>query len=77
MYTSTDGVVWSVPQLLVNSSTHSSIAYGQIIGPNSSHEAGQDATLVYAASPATVKGAHRDFISRSIRFRTDDTFGRW
>ena len=58
------------PQLLVNSSTHAEIAYGQVIGPNSSHEAGQDATLVYAASPATVKGAHRDFITRSIHFIT-------
>lgn len=72
LYTSTDGVVWSLPQLLVNSSTHVSIAYGQVIGPNSSHEAGQDATLVYAASPATVEGAHRDFITRSIRFMKSD-----
>ena len=70
LYTSKDGVGWSLPQLLVNSSTHAEIAYGQVIGPNSSHEAGQDATLVCAASPATVKGAHRDFITRSIHFIT-------
>jgi hypothetical protein len=47
--------------------------YGQVIGLNSSHSAGQDATLVYAADPPTVKGAHRDFITRSIHFiKTDD-----
>jgi hypothetical protein len=72
LFTSKDGVAWSQPQLLVNSSTHTAIAYGQIIGPNSSHEAGQEATLVYAASPATVKGAHRDFITRTIRFTKTD-----
>ena len=71
LYTSEDGVAWSPPQLLVNSSTHTGVAYGQIIGLDSSHEAGQIATLAYAANPATVKGAHRDFITRSIRFLQD------
>jgi hypothetical protein len=67
MYTSVDGVTWARPSLLVNSTTRS-VAYGQIIGDNSSHSAGQMATLVYAGNPPTVPGAHRDFITRTIRF---------
>ena len=67
MYTSTDGVAWSQASLLLNSTKHD-VAYGQVIGENSSHSAGKVATLVYAASPATVPGAHRDFVARTITF---------
>ena len=67
MYTSADGVSWGRPSLLVNSTVHD-IAYGQVIGADSSHEAGREATLVYAANPPTAPGAHRDFVTRAIRF---------
>ena len=66
-YTSTDGVVWGPPTLLLNASNHTA-SYPQVIGAASSHSAGQEATLVYAGNPPSVKGAHRDFITRTIRF---------
>ena len=41
---------------------------GQLDGVSSMHSAGKIATLVYPGSPPTVPCAHRDFITRSIRF---------
>ena len=65
--TSLDGVKWGNSSVLLQVGAGRSIAYGQVVGPTNMTQAGEVATLVYAAAPPT--GPYpRDFIARSIQF---------
>ena len=65
--TSTDGLDWASPQILLQTPTPRAIAYGQLIGVSNSSVSGRVSTLAYAAAPPT-GNKPRDFVYRNITF---------
>ena len=65
--TSTDGLTWDAPQVLLQVPAPRAIAYGQLIGAANSSVSGRVSTLAYAAAPPTGPKP-RDFVYREITF---------
>jgi len=65
--TSSDGLEWDNPQVLLQAPSPRAIAYGQLIGVSNSSVSGRVSTLAYAAAPPT-GDKPRDFVYREITF---------
>ena len=66
---SLDGLAWGPSATLLVLPTPRALGYGAVVGPENTTTAGLSATLVYASAPPT-SPYPRDFVSRSITFKT-------